>query len=159
MSALRAALEDGGFGDVETYIQSGNVVFTPPKRAPADLRAQVERIIEKVAGYDVSVVVRTLAELRRTVARNPFPKASGSQLHVVFFTTAPKKSVFADLDLDAFAPEELALFGKDLYLHLPNGMGRAKLPVELDKALKRAKADRGTARNWNTVLKLVELAS
>ena len=84
---------------------------------------------------------------------------SGTQLHVVFFASAPVRSVVHDIDLESFAPEECALVGKDLYLHLPNGMGRAKLPVALEKAGRKAKStDVGTARNWNTVQKLAELA-
>ena len=156
MAALKAALEEAGCRDVVTYIQSGNVVLTPPKPAPKDLRAWLEKQISPVAGFDVAVVVRTDAELRKTIERNPYPNASGTQLHVVFFEAAPPKPF---IDQTEFAPEEFTLVGKDLYLHLPNGMGRAKLPIALEKAGRKAKGDPGTARNWNTVLKLLEMAT
>jgi uncharacterized protein (DUF1697 family) len=67
--------------------------------------------------------------------------------------------VLDGIDVGAFEPEECTLIGAELYLHLPSGMGRATLPVELEKAARRAKSvPIATARNWNTVLKLVELA-
>ena len=156
MPALRTALEDAGCTDVVTYIQSGNVALTPPVRAPKALRAWLEKIVAGVAGFEVPVVLRTRAELERTVASNPYPEAGGSELHVVFFDEGPGPDALDGLDLDAFAPEACRLVGRDLYLYLPNGMGRAKLPVALEKANRRAKTV-GTARNWNTVLKLVDL--
>lgn len=162
MAPLRAALEDAGCTDVATYVQSGNVALTPPKSHPKaqDLPAWLERVIGDVAGLAVPVVLRTKAELERTIARNSYPDASGTQLHVVFFATAPARGVLEGIDVDSFAPEECTLDGKELYLHLPNGMGRAKLPAVMEKAARRAKStDVGTARNWNTVRKLVELAA
>jgi len=93
------------------------------------------------------------------VALNPYPDAGGTRLHVVFFAETPAKEALDGVDVDAFAPEACTLVGRDLYLHLPNGIGRAKLPVALERAARRAKSPAvGTARNWNTVLKLVELA-
>jgi len=157
MAALREALTAAGCTDVSTYIQSGNVILTPPKRAHTD--DWFRQIVEEVAGYDVAVAVRSAAELARTVAKNPYAKASGTALHVVFFASAPPKSLLHDLELDTFAPEHCTLVGRDLYLNLPNGMGRAKLPIALEKAGRKLKPPAlGTARNWNTVLKLAEMA-
>lgn len=159
MAALRDALTDAGCAEVTTYIQSGNVVLTPPKRRPADAQRWFERIVTGVAGYDVPVAVRTLADLERVVKRNPYPDAGGKELHVLFFARAPRPTLVSDLHLDSFAPERCTLIGRDVYLHLPNGMGRAKLPLALEKAGRTATPPAiGTARNWNTVLKLLELA-
>jgi uncharacterized protein (DUF1697 family) len=158
MSTLRAALEDAGCTDIETYIQSGNVVLTPPRGGAKDLQTWLTRTVTEVAGFDVPVVVRTAAEMGRIVDRNPYPNASGARLHVVFFAAPPNSDVLTAVDLTALAPEECELVGKDLYLHLPNGMGRAKLPAVLEKAARSRKADLGTTRNWNTVLKLREMA-
>jgi uncharacterized protein (DUF1697 family) len=158
MSTLRAALTAAGCTDVVTYIQSGNVVLAPPQPAPDDLGTWLEREITEVAGFEVPVVLRTAEELEATVAANPYPDAGGTRLHVVFFATDPGTAVIDALDLAAFAPEACTLVGRDLYLHLPNGMGRAKLPVALERAGRSARPPAvGTARNWNTVLKLVEL--
>jgi uncharacterized protein (DUF1697 family) len=159
MAALRDALTDAGCTDVTTYIQSGNVVLTPPKRVPADMRGWFERIVAAVAGSDVPVVLRSRTEIDRTVAKNPYPGAGGKELHVVFFADPPPAGVVAGIDLDVFAPEHCTLVGRDLYLRLPNGMGRAKLPLALEKAGRKAEPPSiGTARNWNTVLKLADLA-
>ena len=159
MKALRDSLEDAGCSDVTTYIQSGNVVFTRPDRAPKDLARLVGTIASDVAGFEVPVVVRTLRELEQAVDRNPYPKATGTKLHVVFFAKAPTKASLQKIDLRKFAPEHCTVVGKDLFLYLPDGIGRAKLSVAIEKARKASKGgDPGTARNWNTVLKLVELA-
>ena len=158
MATLRAALVESGCTDVETYIQSGNVILTPPSgQSGKDIAGWLEGVVTHAAGFRVPVVVRTRAELERTIAGNPYPHATGTQLHVVFFGAPPPPAVLDGVDVAALSPEECELVGKDLYLHLPNGMGRAKLPVELAKAGRRMKSEPGTARNWNTVLKLVDL--
>ncbi|CAA9233650.1 MAG: hypothetical protein AVDCRST_MAG50-1207 [uncultured Acidimicrobiales bacterium] len=159
MAALRAGLEQAGCTDVVTYVQSGNVVLRPPDPRPDGLQAWLEGVISDVAGFSVPVVLRTGAELEETVARNPYPDAGGTQLHVVFFAEEPPSDTLDGLDLDAFRPDSCALLGRDLYMHLPGGMGRAKLPIALEKAGRKARPPAlGTSRNWNTVLKLVALA-
>lgn len=161
MAALRAGLDQAGCTDVVTYIQSGNVVLRPPEAGPGRdvLQAWLEATISEVAGFAVPVVLRTAADLEQTVARNPYPDAGGTLLHVVFFAEDPAPDAMSGIDVDAFSPESCTLVGRDLYLHLPNGMGRAKLPIALEKAGRKAKPSSvGTARNWNTVLKLLTLA-
>lgn len=154
MARLRKHLEELGCTDVRTYIQSGNVVLTPPKQR-GSLDGWLSDRIGELAGFEVPTVTRTVAEFDAVVAGNPYPSASGTQLHVVFFGDAPARDVLDAVDLAAVAPEECALVGRELYLHLPNGMGRALLPVALEKAGRRLKTpSSGTSRNWNTVLKL-----
>ena len=160
MAALRSALEDAGCTEVVTYIQSGNVVLRAPEAGPAQggLQAWLEATISEVAGFDVPVVLRTATELDQVVSRNPYPDAGGTALHVVFFATAPPPGWLDAVGADAFSPESCTLVGRDLYLHLPDGMARAKLPVALERAGRKAKPPAvGTARNWNTVLKLAAL--
>jgi len=101
------------------------------------------------------VMLRSPAELRRVIERNPFPNAEPSRLHVGFMARRPAPADVAALDEEAFAPEQFAILGTELYLHLPNGMGRTKLP---DYVLRRVKVPT-TVRNWNTVTKLAELAT
>jgi uncharacterized protein (DUF1697 family) len=159
MAELRAALEKAGCRQVVTYIQSGNVVLEPPADAPGDLDGWFEGLVSDVAGFPVAVVRRSGPELARTVAVNPFPGSSGATLHVVFLASPPGPELFYPLvDVDT-GDERYHLEGRDLYLRLPNGMGRAQLPLLIDRAGRRMKPPvLGTARNWNTVLKLVELA-
>lgn len=156
MADLRRHLTELGCTDVRTYIQSGNVVLTPPT-ATGPIDAWLSARIGELAGYAVPTVTRTARELRGVIDGNPYPTSSGTQLHVVFFGGAPPRSLVEALDLEALAPEECTLVGRDLYLHLPNGMGRAVLPVALEKAGRKLKVPPGTARNWNTVVKLQEM--
>lgn len=161
MAALRSALEEAGCTDVVTYIQSGNVVLRPPEAGPAQrgLQAWLEATISDVAGFDVPVVLRTATELEQVVSRNPYPHAGGTTLHVVFFAAAPPPGWLDAAGVDAFSPESCTLVGRDLYMHLPDGMARAKLPLTVERAGRKAQpATIGTARNWNTVLKLVALS-
>lgn len=159
MATLRSVLEEAGCTDVVTYIQSGNAVVTPPSPAPTDLAATLSEAISAAAGYGVPVVVRTRDEMAAVVDANPYPHAGGTQLHVVFMVEAPPAAILESLDLPSFLPEECAVIGRELYMHLPNGMGQAVLPTALDKASR--KIDRsgvGTSRNWNTVLRMLALA-
>ena len=151
MHALRSLFESLGHTDVTTYIQSGNVVFTAAGEVTP---ATVQRAIERKLGLDVTVVLRTRAALKKIVKSNPFSGVDLSKVHVGFMAAKPKASAAAELDATQFEPEAFVIKGSDLYLHLPNGMGRAKLPAYLDRRLKTPT----TVRTWNTVLKLLELA-
>jgi len=158
MGGLREALADAGCTDVVTYIQSGNAVITPPTSAPADLAAWMHDLVSAAAGFEVPVVLRTSSELERTLDQNPFPGASGTQLHVTFFPETPPVDLFDELS-QSLLPEQCVLAGRELYLCVPDGLGRAKLPVAIERAVRSSGCTAGTTRNWNTVLKLVELAS
>ncbi len=150
MSELRTWLEDAGFSDVRTYIQSGNVVLSDP--GGADLAQRIEVVLRASAGFPVPVVTRTAAELARVVSRNPFPLTPPANLHVAFLAVPPDRSVVRAVDKDAWAPEAFVVKGRDVYLHLPSGMGKAKLPQRL-RFLSGA-----TVRNWNTIEALLGLA-
>ena len=151
MSALRELHESLGHTDVATYIQSGNVVFTATKPVTP---ASLERAINDEFGIDVTVVLRSRADMKRIVTANPFADKDLKTVHVGFMASKPAPAAVRALDADQFAPEAFAIKGADLYLHLPNGMGRTKLPAHLDRKLKIPT----TIRNWNTVCKLLELA-
>jgi uncharacterized protein (DUF1697 family) len=152
MTDLRTVFGDAGARDVQTYIQSGNVVYAHERGASDALQKDLEKRISALAGFDVAVVLRTRKQWDAVVRGNPFID-DGTKLHVAFLTADVKPSVLDTLDLPSFEPERLQLKGREIYLHLPNGMGKAKLPLALSK-LKTP----STARNWNTILKLQELA-
>jgi uncharacterized protein (DUF1697 family) len=151
MVELRALVESLGFDDVRTYIQSGNVLFSAPRTPKPGL---LEQAIEERFGLSVDVVVRSGADLRRALERDPFPDADRSKLHIGFMAKRPAASAVSALDPDAFLPERFAIVGRELYLHLPGGMARTKLPGYVLRRL----AVPTTLRNWNTVTKLAELA-
>ena len=151
MAELRALVESLGCTRVSTYIQSGNVVFSAGKPvAPATL----EVAIADRFGLDVAVMLRTPAQLEHVLEANPFPDADRSRLHVGFMAKRPNTATVAGLEADRFVPDEFAVEGAEVYLHLPAGMGRTKLPDYLVRRL----AVPVTVRNWNTVGKLAELA-
>jgi uncharacterized protein (DUF1697 family) len=156
MASLRGGLAAAGCTEVVTYIQSGNVVLTPPEPEHEGLQAWLELVIGNIAGFDVPVAMRWLTELEAVVARNPYREMQGTQLHVVFLDEAPEAGWLDALDLASFEPETCTLIGRDLYLAVPNGLGQSKLAVAVDRMLRKAKLS-NTTRNWNTVLKLLQL--
>jgi uncharacterized protein (DUF1697 family) len=156
MRELRSLLSSIGLEDVRTYIQSGNVVF----RATGGTDELAGRIEREISGaFDVSpaVILRTPVELEAVGSRNPYlpSGADVSKLHVVFLDQSPAASRVTELDPTRSRPDEFTLDGRELFLHLPNGAGRSKLSLDY---FERVLDVRGTQRNWNTVLKLIELS-
>ena len=152
MAELARVVEGLGHRDVRTDIQSGNVVFGATGKV--DVPA-LERAIGERFSLDVGVALRSAAELRRVIDRNPFPDAEVTKLHVGFLLAKPPAGTTRALDGAPYAPEEFVLQGSEVYLHLPNGMGRAKLPVYLGRRLPVA----ATYRNWRTVTTLAEMTA
>ena len=150
MKELRQLFEDLGYTGVVTYIQSGNVVFDAA-RPPAS-PAAIEKRIADAFGFDVAVVLCTPTELAAIVEHCPYPDPA--KVHVMFFNRAPAKAAFAELDAAAFGADEFTVGRKELYLYLPNGVGRSKLPA----ALARQAPREATLRNWRTVTELLELS-
>jgi uncharacterized protein (DUF1697 family) len=158
MADLRRLALDLGHTEVETYLQSGNLLFSSPAGRPARLAGEIERRIAKDLGLSVTVLLRTGDELARVVAANPFLGGSAdlAKLHVTFLAEAPDPERAAGLEAPAGEPDELSLAGREVYLHTPDGYGRSKLSnAFLEKRLGVA----ATTRNWKTVGRLRDLAS
>lgn len=161
MAELRALLTELGHGDVRTHLNSGNAVFTTVLTAPEDRIARaLETAIEKRFGFTVDCLVRDHAYLSAVAEACPFPAAEleGRQLHANFSSGPLDPDRFAALDRASYLPEEFQLGDRVLYLYAPDGLGRSKL----GEALSRPALNKGltvTSRNWNTVLKLIELTS
>ncbi|MFN8038389.1 MAG: DUF1697 domain-containing protein [Acidimicrobiales bacterium] len=155
MADLRRLCEESGATGVRTYIQSGNVVLRSP-RDEADLTADLAERIAAHAGFEVPVVARSLDELAAVVDGCPFDTTvDPTRLVVSFAAEDHRPTPLGDLDPDGFGDERLHLAGRDLYLWLPFGQGRSKLV----QALGRTPFGRAaTARNWKTVLVLLDLA-
>ena len=157
MDELKDLHEALGFKDVIPYIQSGNVVFTSDDADVARLRGHIEHGFEKRFGFHVEVFVRSLAELREIIEKNPFQSQPGKEskwVVVLFLAACPDESAQEDLLKTYVGPEELFIIGKEAYIYYPNGIGRSKLSQSLmEKKLKTV----GTARNWNTILQLQKL--
>jgi uncharacterized protein (DUF1697 family) len=156
MATLREVIEAAGGTKVETYIQSGNVVFGHAARTAGPLTTKLAAAITKAAGFPVPVILRTGAELAAVVADNPFTTAPGDRLYVMFCAARPAASAFDKLDAKAFAPEAWAIGAREVYLHLPNGMGTSRLSVSMSRL---APLKEATARNWRTVQTLAEMVA
>ena len=156
MPELRALLEELGYGDVRTLVQSGNVVFTS-RAAPATLERKLEKEIEKHLGVDPKVVVRTRDELAAVIEANPFPDTANApkNLHVTFLAGEPDADAVARLEAADFGGDRLAFRGREIYIAYKDGMGRSELAKQLGRAKLGVTA---TDRNWNTVTKLLEMA-
>ncbi|MEG8278804.1 DUF1697 domain-containing protein [Streptomyces sp. AHA2] len=158
MADLRALLTDLGHGDVRTYLQSGQAVFSCAHGDEESLAAGIAQAVEQHFGFGVDVIVRDHAYLRAIAEGCPFPAADlePKQLHVTYFSAPVTPDRFAGIDRAAHLPEEFRLGDRALYLYAPDGLGRSKLADQLA----RPRITRGlvaTTRNWNTVLKLVEM--
>jgi len=158
MERLRALCEGFGFEQVATYIQSGNVVFNADQQSPADLVKKIEEKILVEFGFSASVITRTTGELEKAIERNPFLRESKSdpaKVFVAFLSQAPRADAAKKLAALATASEQVRHAGKETYLYYRDGMGRAKLTGSL---LEKVLGVTATARNWNTVTRLYQMA-
>src|SRR2546423_4527685 len=157
MDELKAVHESLGFRDVVPYIQSGNVVFKSDDADVVQLQKQLEEGIEKNFGFHVDVIIRTSAEFSDILEKNPFqnqPDRESKWLAVMFLATRPDDLAQEDLLKTYIGPEEFCVIDKEVYIYYTDGIGRSKLSHTLiEKKLKTF----GTARNWNTVLRLWEI--
>ncbi|MFE4263526.1 DUF1697 domain-containing protein [Streptomyces sp. NPDC056883] len=159
MAELRQVLGGLGHEGVQTYLQSGNAVFTSASgKAPDALARELEAAIEAHFGFRVPCLVVDGAYLRAVADACPFPAAEleGKQLHATFCSEQPAESRFASIDAPVHLPEEYRVGDRVIYLYAPNGLGRSKLAEALAKPAVVKGLD-VTTRNWNTVVKLVEL--
>jgi uncharacterized protein (DUF1697 family) len=158
MEALRALYESMKLREAQTYVQSGNVIFRTDERDIALLTKRIEDGIERKFGFRPNVILRTAAEMREVIARNPFAKRRGiepSKLLVTFLGSDPGAEAREKILQIKCDPEELRIKGREPYIYFPNGIGRSKLSwAGLEKTLKTP----GTARNWNSVTKMLEMA-
>ncbi|HXI86595.1 MAG TPA: DUF1697 domain-containing protein [Parvularculaceae bacterium] len=156
MKELAALFTRLGLKKVETYIQSGNVVFSSPARSAGPLAAKIRRAILDAQGIDPHVIVITQDELEAAARHNPFPKAvrEPKTLHLFFLDAEPQDPDIGKLELRRAKRERFALIEKVFYLHTPDGFAESKVRGAIERAL----GVPATARNWRTVTKLIELA-
>jgi len=158
MDALRDLYESLGFQGVQTYVQSGNVVFRTKAGDTSKLAKRIAGAIEKEFGFRPVVVLRTTSELKDVISRNPFAGRHAidpRKLAVMFLDDAVGPDcIQAALQINT-APEELRIHRREAYVHFPNGMARPKMSWP---AIERALKTSSTGRNWNTVTKLFALA-
>ncbi|MET0596109.1 MAG: DUF1697 domain-containing protein [Polyangiaceae bacterium] len=157
MKDLAAMFAKMGCTDVKTYIQSGNVIFRADDSVAARVPQAIAKAIADRSGMKIPVVVRKATELRKIAENNPFlaRATDESRLYVYFLADRPAKTETQKLDPARSPPDEFIVKGSEIYLHCPNRFGGTKLTnAYFDSKLGTV----STARNWRTVLKLVDLA-
>lgn len=158
MAELKALCEGLSFRNVSTYIQSGNVVFETMESGDEKLAKKIGTAIEKKCGFCPEVIVRSAEELRGVVKKNPFAKEAfePSKLAVFFLARDPGKAARDAVSRIEANPEVIKPLGSEIYIYFPDGQGKSKLKfATVEKAINKIP---WTARNWNTVEKLLEMA-
>ncbi|PTT19567.1 hypothetical protein DBR36_07400 [Microbacterium sp. HMWF026] len=154
MVALREVLASAGLGEVETLQVAGNVVLDDGGRSPEHIAGLVRDAVREAFGFDLPVIVRTHAELAAAHARNPFADATeGRWVQTVFLAEPARNAV---LELPADAPEEAVVDGREVFVRYPEGIGGSRVQAGyIEKRLGVV----GTARNANTVAKLIAMSA
>jgi uncharacterized protein (DUF1697 family) len=157
MQALRTLCSSLLLQNAQTYVQSGNVVFTSHERNLIALAKRIEDAFEQTFGFRILVILRTASEMQSVIAKNPFAKRKEiepGKLLVTFLSEELSSEARKQLEEAKVGPEEIRAQARELYVYFPNGMGRSKLPAVMDRVLKKT----GTARNWNSVTRMLEMA-
>jgi len=148
-----------GLSDAETYIQSGNVIFSKPGNITREaLSVKIEQAILEKFNYIIPVMIRTNQELSSMFSYNPFlgePEFNPAKMAVIFLDTEPtdlQHKKVADID---YPPDKFRIIGRDIFIYCPNGFGRTKLYTNFFEKKMKVK---GTARNWKTITTILALA-
>ena len=157
MDALRALYVSLKFEDPRTYVQSGNVIFRTKEKPSPALAKKIQNAIERKFGFRPEVILRTTDELRTAIAAHPFAgrNLEPGKILVTFLASDPGPDAAGNLLSLKDYPEELHLHGRELYIYFPDGAGKSKLPwSKVEKLFQTT----GTARNWNSVTKMLAIA-
>jgi uncharacterized protein (DUF1697 family) len=152
MPALRAMAEDLGYADVATYINSGNLILSSPKKADT-VEREISKTIEDTFGRPIDVTVRTPAQLKKILAENPYPDGNPSQVTVAFLTKAPAKDAKDKVAAVAKDYEPFTIAGQQVYVYYSQGIGRSKLAEKFSDIIGVS----STVRNIRTVDKVLAL--
>ena len=156
MADLKRLMEESGCADVRTYIQSGNAVFRSAVSDSARLGNKIGAAIAKRHGFEPRVLVLTAADVESAAAGNPFPEADREPktVHLFFLGARPAKPDLKAIEALRAKTERFALKGRVFFMHTPAGLGKSKLATRAERLL----GVDATARNWNTVMALLEMA-
>jgi uncharacterized protein (DUF1697 family) len=159
MADLAALCRKLGYKDAETYIQSGNVIFTnPDNRTGGETELLIEQAIKNQFGHDISVMIRSAEELKKILQINPFVQSEDidqSKHAALFLKEAPISIQIDKLAGIDYPPDRFFVSGKEIFIWCPNGFGKTKLYTNFFENKMKVI---GTARNWKTISTLVEIA-
>jgi uncharacterized protein (DUF1697 family) len=159
MKDLAELYKVAGFSEIETYIQSGNVIFASPENLSFEnLSSKIrDKILERF-GYNVAVVIRTVQELRSIVKSNPYATEETfdkKKAAVIFLSDTPSEAGIQKLKGIDTSPDRYEISGKEIYIYCPNGFGKTRIYSNFfDKKLNVE----GTARNWTTITTILDIA-
>ncbi len=159
MQELKKLYEKLGLDNPLTYIQSGNVIFQYRGKDLAGLQNLISAEIHKKYGFEVPVIIRTLAEMEILISGNPFLKMKGIdivKLHITFLDKEPRQEYREKISANSYAPDLFEFHGREVYLYCPQGYGRTKLNNTFFESKLKATA---TTRNWKTVNELARIAA
>ncbi len=158
MSELKTLFEEAGFQDAETYIQSGNVIFSSKKKSPAKISEIISSAVKMKFGFDVQVIVVIPDELEYVFKSNPFVKKNKDpeKLYIIFLSSIPSKENLAKLKAIDYSPEEYIVDNRNIFLFVPNGYGKAKLNNNFFEKKLNVYA---TTRNLRTIKALLEIVA
>jgi len=156
MAILRDHFEHWGFSAVQTYIQSGNIIFKYPEKAPAEIAEIIREHIQVTYGFEVPVMVIRPARLAKILANNPFiADKDPKRIYITFLSEEPAADRVAALKEQDYAPEEYQIVAQHIYFYSPQAYGRAKMNNNFFEKKLKVNA---TTRNWRTSNKLMEMA-
>ena len=155
MATLRELLAKDGLTNVQTYIQSGNVIFQSSKEA-IELEKIINKIILDYFGFEVSVIVKTPEELQTILDDCPFQKENKEHSFFIMFNKIPDAELVKDAQQISYENEEIIIIRDALYFYCSIGYGKSKFNMNtFERKLKVI----GTARNYNTMIKLLSLSA
>jgi len=158
MTELADLLRQIGYTDAETYIQSGNIVFTCHNKNYEDVSSGIRKAILSEFNLNIAVITRTSDEMKKIISANPFLEEPGfnpSKMAVLFLELKPSDEQVLKVAGIDYPPDKFHINSSEIYVYCPNGFGKTKLYTNFFEA--RMKVT-GTARNWRTVNKLLEMA-
>lgn len=160
MTGLRTVFEKLGYTDVESYIQSGNIVYkSPANKKPVDSAQRIQEHIREQYGHEVPVMILPAADILTAVDQNPFPQSNPEdikKLHLTFLSGTPELEKVEALTKMDFKQDQFVLFGKMVFIRCEGKYHESKLT---NNFFERKLEVQATTRNWRTVLKLAEMAA
>lgn len=159
MADLQALYRKMGYKDAETYIQSGNVIFSSmADLTPSQISSKIKRAIRESFNYEITVLIRKVEEMKKLKAANPFLNLENfdpSKMAVLFLDQEPSEAQVQKVINIDYPPDKFKVIGSEIFIYCPNGFGRTKLHTNF---FERKMGVAGTGRNWRTINKLLEIA-
>ena len=155
MEALRNLYTQLNFKNVQTYIQSGNVIFQSQETKPTDLQQKIAHKILEEFGFEVPVMVKQQLDFENVIHQNPFPNEDLSKVHVTFLSEVPHPENCLKITSVNYTPDKFIVLGNTVYLFCPEGYGKTKLNNTFFESKLKVIA---TTRNWKTINELFNIA-